>query len=210
LCLCQGLWIRTQKVLCCPRAGTRWRTFRTQRYSKTGTLGWLGGGQNPNETSAEAALREIPEELYRDSDKQKEMRQQIDSWIENGEVIFEELFHTVYDSDKITGNVIAVSTMFGLYVPWTNAEMINKFRMPCRDKCCCEQLMNVGMTKETDGWILVPSVKFQPGLSRLRVDRKKHKFAMTVPFRHWSMSNNTFISSMNSFFERARNQFARC
>jgi hypothetical protein len=34
LCLCQGLWIRTRKVLCCPRAGTRWRTFRTQRYSK--------------------------------------------------------------------------------------------------------------------------------------------------------------------------------
>jgi len=24
----------TRKVLCCPRAGTRWRTFRTQRYSK--------------------------------------------------------------------------------------------------------------------------------------------------------------------------------
>ena len=34
LCLRQGLWIRTRKVLCCPRAGTRWRTFRTQRYSK--------------------------------------------------------------------------------------------------------------------------------------------------------------------------------
>ena len=34
MCLCQGLWIRTRKVLCCPRAGTRWRTFRTQRYSK--------------------------------------------------------------------------------------------------------------------------------------------------------------------------------
>ena len=34
LCLCQGLWIRTRKVLCCPRAGTRWRTFCTQRYSK--------------------------------------------------------------------------------------------------------------------------------------------------------------------------------
>ena len=30
LCPCQGLWIRTRKVLCCPR----WRTFRTQRYSK--------------------------------------------------------------------------------------------------------------------------------------------------------------------------------
>jgi len=32
--------IKTEKkesqllVLCCPRAGTRWRTFRTQRYSK--------------------------------------------------------------------------------------------------------------------------------------------------------------------------------
>ena len=34
LCLRQGLWIRTRKVLCCPRAGTRWRTFCTQRYSK--------------------------------------------------------------------------------------------------------------------------------------------------------------------------------
>ena len=34
VCLCQGLWIRTRKVLCCPRAGTRWRTFCTQRYSK--------------------------------------------------------------------------------------------------------------------------------------------------------------------------------
>ena len=34
LCLCQGLWIRTRQVLSCPRAGTRWRTFRTQRYSK--------------------------------------------------------------------------------------------------------------------------------------------------------------------------------
>ena len=34
LCLCQGLWIRTRKVLCCPRAGTRRRTFCTQRYSK--------------------------------------------------------------------------------------------------------------------------------------------------------------------------------
>jgi hypothetical protein len=34
LCLCQGLWIRTRQVLCCPRAGTRWRTFCTQRYSK--------------------------------------------------------------------------------------------------------------------------------------------------------------------------------
>jgi len=36
LCPCQGLWIRTRQVLCCPRAGTRWRTFRTQRNSKTG------------------------------------------------------------------------------------------------------------------------------------------------------------------------------
>ena len=35
VCLCQGLWIRTRKVLCCPRAGTRWRTFCTQRYSYT-------------------------------------------------------------------------------------------------------------------------------------------------------------------------------
>ena len=51
LCLCQGLWIRTRQVLCCPRAGTRWRTFRTQRYSKvsqkrqriTAQEGILGG-----------------------------------------------------------------------------------------------------------------------------------------------------------------------
>jgi hypothetical protein len=40
LCLRQGLWIRTRKVLCCPRAGTRWRTFCTQRYSKDEQQFW--------------------------------------------------------------------------------------------------------------------------------------------------------------------------
>jgi len=167
----------------------------------------VGTKQNPEEKFDEAALRELCQELYLDLEKQAQMWQMFKLWIKKREVIFNQ-FHIVHDDDE-AGNVCAESRIFGMYVPWDDAEMIQKFRMPCREKWWMGQFKNPDMSTETQGWILVPSHVMQPEHDKLRVECQEDNIVETLPFRHESMYKPNFIRAMNAFLQVARAQVAQ-